>query len=82
MRFLMTSSMSAATSLPELREAARATRKIGLGVMGLAEPLAALGIPYDSEEAAEHYPCRIQQAVERPKECVPRRSPMGPRGRA
>jgi len=36
---------------PELVEAARATRKIGLGVMGLAELLATLGVPYDSDEA-------------------------------
>lgn len=36
---------------PELGEAARATRKIGLGVMGLAELLATLGIPYDSDES-------------------------------
>ena len=35
----------------ELAEAARATRKIGLGVMGLAELLATLGIPYDSDDA-------------------------------
>lgn len=35
---------------PELAEAARATRKVGLGVMGLAELLATLGIPYDSAE--------------------------------
>jgi len=35
--------------IPELEAAARATRKIGLGVMGLAEMLAGLGIPYDSE---------------------------------
>jgi ribonucleoside-diphosphate reductase alpha chain len=35
----------------ELDRAARASRKIGLGVMGLAELLAALGVPYDSEEA-------------------------------
>jgi ribonucleoside-diphosphate reductase alpha chain len=36
---------------PELEDAARATRKVGLGVMGLAELLASLGIPYDSDEA-------------------------------
>jgi len=37
--------------IPELEAATRATRKIGLGVMGLAEMLASLGIPYDSERA-------------------------------
>jgi ribonucleoside-diphosphate reductase alpha chain len=36
---------------PELERAAGATRKVGLGVMGLAELLASLGVPYDSEEA-------------------------------
>ncbi|MGZ4509756.1 MAG: adenosylcobalamin-dependent ribonucleoside-diphosphate reductase [Mycobacterium sp.] len=36
--------------VPELDAATRATRKIGLGVMGLAEMLAGLGIPYDSEQ--------------------------------
>lgn len=38
---------------PELGEATRATRKIGLGVMGLAELLAVLGIAYDSAEAVQ-----------------------------
>jgi ribonucleoside-diphosphate reductase alpha chain len=36
---------------PELEQAAKATRKVGLGVMGLAEALAALGVPYDSQAA-------------------------------
>lgn len=36
---------------PELGAAARATRRIGLGVMGFAEALYQLGLPYDSEEA-------------------------------
>ncbi len=37
--------------VPELAMAARATRKIGLGVMGLAQTLAALGLAYDSVTA-------------------------------
>ncbi|MBB5156012.1 adenosylcobalamin-dependent ribonucleoside-diphosphate reductase [Saccharopolyspora phatthalungensis] len=35
----------------ELEQAARASRKIGLGFMGLAEMLASLGVPYDSAQA-------------------------------
>jgi ribonucleoside-diphosphate reductase alpha chain len=35
----------------EVDEASRRTRKIGLGVMGLAEMLALMGLPYDSEGA-------------------------------
>ncbi len=36
---------------PKIEEAVRKTRKVGLGVMGWAEFLAALDIPYDSHDA-------------------------------
>jgi len=39
--------------LVEIKRNTRNTRKIGLGVMGWAEMLIKLGIPYDSEEAIE-----------------------------
>lgn len=35
--------------VPELRQAAEASRRIGLGIMGLADLLYALHLPYDSE---------------------------------
>jgi ribonucleoside-diphosphate reductase alpha chain len=57
---------------PELAEATRATRKVGLGVMGLAELLATLGIPYDSEEALRLV-SRVMRRIQRQAHTASRR---------
>jgi ribonucleoside-diphosphate reductase alpha chain len=48
--------------LPQIQEASLKTRKIGLGVMGLADLLVKLRIPYDSVEA-ETVASRVMEAV-------------------
>ncbi|MGH7560173.1 MAG: vitamin B12-dependent ribonucleotide reductase [Gemmatimonadales bacterium] len=49
--------------LPEITDLANRIRRIGLGVMGLADVFVRLGVPYDSEEAVE-LGRRIQRFVD------------------
>jgi ribonucleoside-diphosphate reductase alpha chain len=48
--------------LAEVARATRATRKIGLGVMGFAEALIRLGVSYEAEEAAR-FAGRLMRAI-------------------
>ncbi|WAC05905.1 MAG: adenosylcobalamin-dependent ribonucleoside-diphosphate reductase [Methanoregula sp.] len=50
--------------LPEVREKTLLTRKIGLGVMGLADALIRMEIPYESEEAL-HFADRTMALISR-----------------
>jgi ribonucleoside-diphosphate reductase alpha chain len=71
--------------IPQIEEASRATRKIGLGVMGFAEMLIRLGISYDSDEAvamADHVMgCIAEAALESSAELAEERGvfPLWPR---
>ena len=64
--------------LPEITDLAQRIRRIGLGVMGLADLFVRLGMPYDSDEAR-----RRSAGRSRPSSTTrPRSSPSGWRGAA
>jgi ribonucleoside-diphosphate reductase alpha chain len=61
--------------IPEIERATKLTRKIGLGVMGWADLLLALSVPYDSEEAvrlAGRMMSFIQQQADRASQALAR----------
>jgi ribonucleoside-diphosphate reductase alpha chain len=61
--------------IPQIEEMTKQTRKIGLGVMGWADVLFKLGIPYDSEEAVAlggRVMAYIQEHADRASEALAR----------
>jgi ribonucleoside-diphosphate reductase alpha chain len=65
--------------LPEIDQTVKSNRRIGLGIMGWAELLFELGIPYDSDEAVELAACLMAFVKEKSHDqCVKLAEVRGP----